>query len=267
MIHTGEATNVVPDFCEIQGTVRTFTHEVLDLIERACAVAEHTCAAFGASASSSSPQLPAHRQPRRRDRVRAPARAGRGGRRRQRAALRAHDGLRGLQLLPAGQARLLLRHRQRRRQPPRRRPRPGAVHAAQPQLRLQRRADPAGRHRLGAHGRAWLAGPAPKWPKRRRHFFAQTYAEARGKFLAAAEAAGLDVHATATRCWAATARRWRWTWHAAAPPTRSAAGRQQRLPRRGGFLRLGRAGALLADAELPRRARRPPAWRCCTCMR
>ena len=50
MIHTGEATNVVPDSCEIQGTVRTFTLEVLDLIEkRMREVCEHTCAAFGAS--------------------------------------------------------------------------------------------------------------------------------------------------------------------------------------------------------------------------
>ena len=50
MIHTGEATNVVPDSCEIQGTVRTFTLEVLDLIEaRMRTIAEHTCAAFGAS--------------------------------------------------------------------------------------------------------------------------------------------------------------------------------------------------------------------------
>ncbi|MCU0957381.1 MAG: M20 family metallopeptidase [Hydrogenophaga sp.] len=49
MIHTGEATNVVPDSCEIQGTVRTFTLEVLDLIERRMReIAEHTCAAFGA---------------------------------------------------------------------------------------------------------------------------------------------------------------------------------------------------------------------------
>lgn len=49
MIHTGEATNVVPDRCELQGTVRTFTLEVLDLIEqRMRAIAEHTCAAFGA---------------------------------------------------------------------------------------------------------------------------------------------------------------------------------------------------------------------------
>jgi amidohydrolase len=50
MIHTGEATNVVPDHCEIQGTVRTFTIEVLDLIERRMReVAQHTAAAFGAS--------------------------------------------------------------------------------------------------------------------------------------------------------------------------------------------------------------------------
>ncbi len=49
MIHAGEATNVVPDTCEIQGTVRTFTLGVLDLIERRMKeIAEHTCAAFGA---------------------------------------------------------------------------------------------------------------------------------------------------------------------------------------------------------------------------
>jgi amidohydrolase len=47
MIHTGEATNVVPDSCEIQGTVRTFTTEVLDLIERRMqTIAEATCSAF-----------------------------------------------------------------------------------------------------------------------------------------------------------------------------------------------------------------------------
>jgi len=52
MIHTGEATNVVPDVCEMQGTVRTFSVEVLDLIEqRMREVAQHTCAAFGATCS------------------------------------------------------------------------------------------------------------------------------------------------------------------------------------------------------------------------
>ena len=50
MIHTGEATNVVPDSCELQGTVRTFTLEVLDMIEaRMKQVAEHTCAAHEAT--------------------------------------------------------------------------------------------------------------------------------------------------------------------------------------------------------------------------
>ncbi|MBX9937141.1 MAG: amidohydrolase [Burkholderiaceae bacterium] len=50
MIHTGEATNVVPDVCELQGTVRTFSVEVLDMIERRMRqVAEHTCAAHEAS--------------------------------------------------------------------------------------------------------------------------------------------------------------------------------------------------------------------------
>ena len=49
MIHAGEATNVIADTCEMQGTVRTFTLEVLDLVERRMKeVAEHTCAAHGA---------------------------------------------------------------------------------------------------------------------------------------------------------------------------------------------------------------------------
>lgn len=51
MIHTGEATNVVPDRCEIQGTVRTFSLGVLDMIEqRMRDIAHHTAAAFGVQA-------------------------------------------------------------------------------------------------------------------------------------------------------------------------------------------------------------------------
>ena len=47
MIHAGEATNVIPDSCELQGTVRTFTLEVLDMIEqRMRQISEHVCAAF-----------------------------------------------------------------------------------------------------------------------------------------------------------------------------------------------------------------------------
>jgi hippurate hydrolase len=49
MIHAGDATNVVPESCELQGTVRTFTIELLDLIERRMRqVAEHVCAAHEA---------------------------------------------------------------------------------------------------------------------------------------------------------------------------------------------------------------------------
>jgi hippurate hydrolase len=49
MIHAGEASNVIADACELQGTVRTFTLEVLDLIEqRMKQIADNLCAAFGA---------------------------------------------------------------------------------------------------------------------------------------------------------------------------------------------------------------------------
>lgn len=52
MVHAGEATNVVPDSCTLEGTVRTFTLELLDLFEqRMKEMAEHTCAAFGAECS------------------------------------------------------------------------------------------------------------------------------------------------------------------------------------------------------------------------
>jgi len=50
MIHGGEATNVVPEACTIEGTVRAFRDDVLDLIERRMrAIAEHTCAAYEAA--------------------------------------------------------------------------------------------------------------------------------------------------------------------------------------------------------------------------
>lgn len=50
MIHAGHASNVIADSCELQGTVRTFQPEVLDLIEARMKIcADHTCAAYGAS--------------------------------------------------------------------------------------------------------------------------------------------------------------------------------------------------------------------------
>jgi hippurate hydrolase len=51
MIQVGEASNVVPDSCVIEGTVRTYRPEVTDLIERRMRqIAEHGCAAFEACA-------------------------------------------------------------------------------------------------------------------------------------------------------------------------------------------------------------------------
>ena len=51
MLHAGEATNVIPDSCTIEGTVRTFSIAALDVIEpRFGEIARHTAAAFGATA-------------------------------------------------------------------------------------------------------------------------------------------------------------------------------------------------------------------------
>jgi amidohydrolase len=48
-IHAGSATNIIPDDATLVGTVRTFSIEVLDLIEqRMREIAQHTAAAFGA---------------------------------------------------------------------------------------------------------------------------------------------------------------------------------------------------------------------------
>ena len=50
MIRAGEATNVIPESCELRGTVRTFTIELLDTIEeRMRRIAAATCEAFATS--------------------------------------------------------------------------------------------------------------------------------------------------------------------------------------------------------------------------
>ena len=50
MIHAGEATNVIPDSCELQGTVRTFTMEVTDMVEkRMKEMATSLCESYGAT--------------------------------------------------------------------------------------------------------------------------------------------------------------------------------------------------------------------------
>jgi amidohydrolase len=54
MIHAGEATNVIPNSCKLEGTVRTFREDVLDVVEqRMRTVAASTAAAFDARADFS----------------------------------------------------------------------------------------------------------------------------------------------------------------------------------------------------------------------
>ena len=49
MLHAGEAGNVIPDSCTLEGTVRCFRTEVLDVVEqRLRTIAEHTALAAGA---------------------------------------------------------------------------------------------------------------------------------------------------------------------------------------------------------------------------
>lgn len=46
-IHTGSADNVIPDDATLRGTVRTFSNDALDLVERRMAeITEHTCQAL-----------------------------------------------------------------------------------------------------------------------------------------------------------------------------------------------------------------------------
>ncbi|MCQ8118301.1 M20 aminoacylase family protein [Methylomonas rosea] len=48
MVHAGEATNIIADTCELAGTVRTFSTQLLDLIEtRMREIARHICLAHG----------------------------------------------------------------------------------------------------------------------------------------------------------------------------------------------------------------------------
>ena len=48
MVHAGEASNIIPDSVELEGTVRTFRNEVLDLVEqRMQTLATHMAAAHG----------------------------------------------------------------------------------------------------------------------------------------------------------------------------------------------------------------------------
>ena len=159
-IHAGEAVNVVPDDCVVEGTVRTFTNEVLELIERRMkTIAEATCAAFEAQCEFEfRRQYPATvNHVAETDFARRVLGEVVGAQ--NVLDFRPTMGAEDFSLLPAGDSGLLFPDRQWRRRAPRGRSRPGTLHASQPELRLQRRPDPARRHRLGAHRRGLVGEP------------------------------------------------------------------------------------------------------------
>ena len=162
MIHAGEATNVVPDSCEMQGTVRTFTIEVLDLIERRMkAIAENTCAAFEADCEfefmRNYPPTINHAAETEFARQVMAEVVGADNVHEFEPTMGAEDF--SYFLLEKPGCYFLIGNGDG--SAPRGRPRHGPVHAAQPELRLQRRPDPAGRDAVGAAGRS-LARAKPR---------------------------------------------------------------------------------------------------------
>jgi hypothetical protein len=144
-IHAGSATNVIPDEAVLIGTVRTFTTEVLDLIERAWRNRQAHGGRFNAERrlrfKRNYPPLVNH------------ARETAFAVEVMKAVVGADKvddnveptmGAEDFAFMLQEEAGLLCLHRQRRRRRTARRPRPGSVPAAQWQLRLQRHLLPIG---------------------------------------------------------------------------------------------------------------------------
>ena len=230
MIHAGEATNVVPDSCEIAGH-GAHLHARGARPDRAAHEEDRRAHLRGLRRRVRvrvPAQLPADHQPRR-PRPSSRAGDGRARRRRERAGVRADHGRRGLQLLPAaGQARLLL---------------PASATATAATATAATACGPCMLHNpsydfnddlipLGATCWVRLAEAVAQAPARRGggrmigvgEAFSPSYAAgARRSSCGAARRAGLAVQAhAASAARAATARRWRWTWRATAPPMPSA---------------------------------------------
>ena len=154
-IHAGSADNVVPNHAELRGTVRTFTLDVLDLIERRMEeIARHTCAAMDCEVEFKFQRNypPTINHP---DEAAFCAEVLRGIVGEDmvddhvQPTMGAEDFAFMLQELPGCYVWIgngMGEHRAHGRT--------GAVHAAQRQLRLQRRTAAAGRHLLGPAGAA-----------------------------------------------------------------------------------------------------------------
>jgi len=124
-IHAGEAVNVVPDDCVLEGTVRTFTEDVLEMIERRMrTIAESDLRGVSTRSANSSSAASTPRPSTTWSRPTLPRRVLADWSVRRTSSTSARRWAPRTQLLPASEAGLLLPDRQRRRRAPRRWPRP-----------------------------------------------------------------------------------------------------------------------------------------------
>ena len=276
MIHAGEATNVVPDSCEIQGTVRTFTLEVLDLIERRMKddrrahlrrVRAPSCEFEFKRNYPPTINHPAETEFARRVMTEM---VGAENVHEFEPTMGAEDF--SYFLLEKPGCYFLIGNGDGTHREGGHGMGPCMLH--NPSYDFNDELIPLGAHRSGC---AWpkpgsraeraddARSSAPMSDAAAR-IFSQSYAEARDKFFAAAaRRAASASRRTSTRCSAATARCWRWTSRATGRTTRkSLLDRQQRLPRRRGLLRLGRAGRAARRRRLARRRDATPASPCST---
>ena len=153
-VHGGDTWNVIPQEVVLRGTVRSFLPEIQDLIERRMGeIVAGIAATFEMTATLRyERRYPATINSPEETPPRAGSRDSIAWRRQRRHRPDAVDGLRGLRVHAAGQARLLhlagRRARTRHAQP------------AQPALRLQRHRRPTGRPGATVPGLSWLL-PSP----------------------------------------------------------------------------------------------------------
>ena len=130
-LHAGDAYNVIPQSARLGGTVRAFSLEVMELVERS--LERHRQGGRGELRGPGAPRLPPDLQSDHQRSVRGGVRGldlRRGGRGAERGAQPApHHGLRGLLVHAGAGARVLRQPRERRRR--------RLVRGAQPRLRLQ----------------------------------------------------------------------------------------------------------------------------------
>ena len=253
MIHAGEATNVIPDSCELQGTVRAFRGEVQDLIEqRMKRIAEHTCQAHDAVCEfefhrNYPPTVNSAAEAEFARKVMASI-VGADNVAVQEPTMGAEDFAFMLQARPGAYCFIANGDGDHRAMGTAR-----ALHAAQPQLRLQRRPDPLG----ATYWCGWPRNGSRRIRMSGVHGISRSYAEARQKFLPPPTPPAWRSRPSRIRSPDCTARRWRWTWPAPALRRIPAADPSSACHGVEGYCGSGVQVAALRDAELARARPRP----------